>query len=139
MAYIVVVDDDLDLPGPTLSVAPTEVGWHVSSGTTQAQTAEVGISNAGSGSLTWVASEDASWLEISAPSGTAPDALTLTADPSGLYDGMVVTTTLWITSPASADHATETFRVPVGLSVGDVWREPPLVVRFRVYLPVLFR
>jgi hypothetical protein len=135
----VVVDDDLDLPGPTLSVAPTSVGWHVALGTTEAQTTSVGIYNAGSGSLGWSASEDADWLATSAIMGTAPYTLTLTADPTGLKDGTVLTTTLWITSPASTEHVTETVAIPVGLSVGDVYRIYPEGPSTLIYLPLVLR
>ncbi|MDY7079955.1 MAG: hypothetical protein SXV54_24000, partial [Chloroflexota bacterium] len=137
-AISVTVDDDLDWPGPTLTVGPGQIGWHVSAGTTQTQTAEVGISNAGSGDLGWMASEDASWLTISAITGTVPYTLTLTADPSGLAGGAVLTTTLWITSPASTDHVTETIPVPVGLMVGDVYLKQT-EKHYRVYLPVVLR
>jgi len=135
----VVVDDDLDLPGPTLSVAPTQVGWHVALGTTEVQTTSVGIYNAGSGSLDWSASEDVDWLATSAITGTAPYTLTLTADPTGLKDGTVLTTTLWITSPASTEHVTETVAIPVGLSVGDVYRIYPEGPSTLIYLPLVLR
>lgn len=55
----VIVEDDLTLPGPTLSVGPTQIGWHVSVGSTQQQNAQISISNAGDGVLTWSASENA--------------------------------------------------------------------------------
>src|SRR6185295_9343737 len=85
----VIVDDDLDLPGPTLTAGPGQVGGHVGAGTTQAQTADVSIGNAGSGALSWTASSDQPWLTISAGSGTIsaggdPATLTLTANPAGL-------------------------------------------------------
>lgn len=136
---VVTVDDDLDWPGPTLSVAPSQVAWHVSAGATQAQTAELSLSNAGQGNLTWAASEDATWLTISAVTGTVPYSLTLTADPTGLADGTALTATLWITSPASTGHTTETIAIPVGLTVGDVYREQSVLTSYEVYLPVVLR
>jgi hypothetical protein len=135
----VVVDDDLDLPGPTLSVAPTQVGWHVALGTTEVQTVTVGIYNAGSGSLSWTASEDADWLATSAITGTVPYTLTLTADPTGLEDGTVLTMTLWITSPESTDHITEIVAIPVNLTVGDVYRTYPKAPSSLIYLPLVLR
>jgi hypothetical protein len=135
----VTVDDDLNWPGPALSVGPEQVGWHVSGGTTEVQTADLGISNAGSGDLSWTAGENASWLALNATSGTVPFTLTLTADPSGLAGGTMLTTTLWITSPASTDHLTETLAVPVGLSVGDVYREYGGTTGYSVYLPLMLR
>ena len=65
----VIVDDDLDLPGPTLTAGPGQVGWHIGAGTTQAQTAQITIGNAGSAALSWTASSDQPWLTLSAPGG----------------------------------------------------------------------
>jgi hypothetical protein len=131
----VIVNDDLDLPGPALYVAPPQVTWHLAPETTTPQTAELSIHNAGDGSLNWEASEAAPWLTIGAYSGTVPFTLTLTADPSDLQEGEVLTTTLWITSPASADHLTETVAVPVRMSMGDVWSPPS----YFIYLPLILR
>jgi hypothetical protein len=135
----VVVDDDLELPGPTLSVAPTQVGWHVAAGTAEGQTEDVDIINAGAGTLEWVAEEDADWLTLNTTGGTAPATLGLTADPAGLADGTVLTTTLRITSPAGTDHLTETIDVPVSLLVGDVYHLYPGGLTNRVYLPLVLR
>jgi hypothetical protein len=135
----VFVDDDLDLPGPTLSVAPIQVGWHVATGTTTGQTEDVDISNAGSGTLDWVAEEDAAWLTLDATSGTAPSTLSLTADPADLEDGTVLTATLWITSPAATDHVTESVAIPVSLLVGDVYHAYSGAFAHRVYLPLVLR
>jgi hypothetical protein len=135
----VIVDDDLDLPGPSLSVAPTQVGWHVAAGTTAGQTDEVDISNAGGGTLDWTAEEDADWLTLDATSGTAPSTLGLTADPSGMEDGTLVTTTLRITAPAFTGHPTETVDVPVSLLVGDVYHSFPGGLLHQVYLPLVLR
>jgi len=135
----VVVDDDLDLPGPSLSVAPTQVGWHVAAGTTADQTEDVDVNNAGGGTLDWIASEDATWLSLDLTGGTAPSTLGLTADPSGLADGTVLTTTLWITAPAGTDHAEESVEIPVSMLVGDVYHEFPDFLVNDIYLPLVLR
>ncbi|MBS3784217.1 MAG: BACON domain-containing protein, partial [Anaerolineae bacterium] len=135
----VIVDDDLELPGPTLSVAPTQVGWQVATGTTAGQTEQVDINNAGGGTLDWSAEEDAAWLTLDATSGEAPATLNLTADPAGLEDGTVLSTTLRITSPAAGDHPAETMDVPVSLLVGDVYGLYPFGVNHLVYLPLVLR
>jgi hypothetical protein len=135
----VIVDDDLELPGPALSVAPMQVGWHVAAGTTADQTEEIQISNAAGGTLYWVAEEDAAWLTLNATNGTAPATLELTADPAGLEDGTVLSTTLRITSPLDTDHLTETMDVPVRLLVGDVYHLYPTGFTERIYLPLVLR
>jgi hypothetical protein len=131
----VTVDDDLDWPGPTLSVGPTLVEWQVSFGETQVQTAELSISNAGLGELDWKALHDAPWLALSALTGTVPYTLTLSADPTGIADGTAVSTTLWIAAPASA----ESVAVPVSLAVGNVYRKPHGMFDYVIYLPLLLR
>ncbi|MEZ4621246.1 MAG: hypothetical protein R2867_37885 [Caldilineaceae bacterium] len=85
----VIVDDDLSLPGPTLTAGPAPVSWHVAAESTTAQTAQISINNAGSGELTWSAASDQPWLTLDVLTGTVtadgdPLLLTITADPSGL-------------------------------------------------------
>jgi hypothetical protein len=135
----VVVDDDLDWPGPTLSVGPAQVGWHVGVEALDPQTAELSISNAGTGDLDWIASEDAPWLSISADSGTVPFTLTLTANPTGMTAGTALSTTLWIVSPESYYHTTQTVAIRVSLLVGDVWRDSPGVISNWIFLPLIVK
>ena len=61
----VYVDDDLTIPGPTLQVAPKQLGWHFDIGDTTPQTATLAIANIGSGTFDWVAGSDAPWLSFS--------------------------------------------------------------------------
>jgi hypothetical protein len=121
----VIVDDDLNLPGPTLTAGPGQVGWHIAAGTTQAQTSQITISNAGGGELDWIASSNQPWLTLSAAGGTISDdgepaTLTLTANPAGLAADTAHTATLTLTRPASGDKPAQTISIPVSLSIGDV-------------------
>ena len=136
----VIVDDDLSLPGPTLTAGPAQVGWDVPAGSTQAQTAQVSIGNAGSGDLSWTASVDAPWLSLDVISGTvtaagSPSMLTLTADPSGLAPDSTFTAHLTITGPAGAGGQPQIITIPVTLSTGDVYFVAPLPRR--LFLPVV--
>lgn len=131
------VDDDLSLPGPTLTAGPSQVSWHLAAGTTAAQTALVHIGNSGAGSLNWTASVNAPWLSINTVSGTAPYTLTLTANPSGLPDGFNGSTELTLTSPAASDHITETLTIPVNISIGNVWQSFGGAAERKVFLPVV--
>ena len=135
----VVVDDDLDWPGPTLDVGPSQVSWHVFSGTTALQTAQVRVSNAGGGSLDWFASEEAPWLSVDVMSGTAPFSLTLTVDPSGMHEGMVLSATLVITAPSSGRLPIQTISIPIGLYMGDVYRANPFIPSHWIYLPLVLK
>lgn len=118
---VVIVDDDLSLPGPTLTAAPTQLGWHVAAGETAEQSAPVTIHNGGGGALSWEAAADAAWLTLSASSGDAPATLTLTADPAGLAPGETATATLTLTNP---DAPEQTLAIPVSLTAGNAWAHP---------------
>jgi hypothetical protein len=131
------VDDDLNLPGPTLSVAPMQVARQVAQGA-PAQMTFLGIGNAGSGVITWTASASAPWLQLDANTGTAPYSLTLTLDPTGYAAGTVLTTTLTIVSPATAGHVTQTVAIPVSLLIGNIWHQYEQVVH-QLYLPIILR
>ncbi|HEX9370699.1 MAG TPA: hypothetical protein VF897_06815, partial [Roseiflexaceae bacterium] len=140
----VIVDDDLNLPGPTLTAGPAQVGWQVAAGTTQAQTAQVSVGNAGSGALSWTASSDQPWLTLSASGGTIaadgdPSTLTLTANPSGLTSGKTYSAKLTLTRPASGNEAAQTIVISVSLSIGDVWNNVESTGFGTLYLPVARR
>lgn len=141
----VIVDDDLSLPGPTLTAGPGQVSWHVEEGSTALVTADISINNAGSGNLDWNASESAPWLSLSSASGSVsangdPSTVTLTADPSGLAGGTTVSVQLTLTKPASGSSGEQTITIPVSLSIGNVWSAPPTApFENKLYLPVLAR
>lgn len=140
----VFVDDDLDLPGPTLTAGPTPLGWQVPSGSTELQTVLVSVGNAGSGDLEWTAASDAAWLSLSAAAGTVtadgdPNDLTVTADPTGLAANTTYTATLTITKPSTTTDPEQVVSIPVSLSVGDVHSVPPTDTSTAVFLPLVIR
>ena len=119
----VLVDDDLNAPGPTLTVGPTDVGWQVAAGSTTPQTAQLSIGNSGSGSLSWTAAENSSWLSLSATSGSVasdgnPATITLTADPTGLAANITYHTQVDISVAASGNIPAQKVTIPVWLTVG---------------------
>jgi hypothetical protein len=126
----VTVTDDLDLPGPTLSVGPGRVGWHVSPGTMELQSAELSVANCGGGTLSWTAASDAAWLTAQPLAGTAPSTLTLSADPSGLAPGSLNVAVLTVRRMGESAQAVA---VPVSLSVGNVWS----AARQKTHLPLI--
>jgi hypothetical protein len=143
----VYVDDDLSLPGPTLTAGPSPVSWHVGAGSTEVQTAEISINNSGSGDLNWTASEDADWLELSVITGTVtadgdPSALTLSANPSGLAEDATYSASLTVSIPASGSTSAQNVVIPVSLSVGDVRSADTQIIPSggnKVYLPTIIR
>ena len=141
--YVTVfVDDDLSLPGPTLTAGPSPVSWQVNAGSTDAVTADVSINNSGSGDLNWTASEDAAWLTTSVISGTVTadgdaSTLTLSADPTGLAEGVTYSASLTISTPASGSIPAQSVVIPVTLSVGDVHTVGPS--ESKIFLPTIIR
>lgn len=134
-SVVVMVNDDLSLPGPTLTAAPMQLGWHVEAGETAQQMANVIIHNGGDGTLSWEASVDAAWLSLSAESGEAPATLTLTADPAGVMPGETATATLTLTNP---DTPEQTLAIPITLTAGNAWAYPAGYLELLdVYLPAV--
>jgi hypothetical protein len=140
----VIVDDDLNLPGPTLTTGPDQLGWQVGEGSTQVQSAAISIGNAGSGTLNWTASSSAPWLTLDAASGGVdtgdPSILTASADPSGLAGGTIYSANITIYVAASGSTPAQKAVIPVSLSVGDVRSVPPgHFSGISLFLPLLQR
>ena len=130
----VIVNDDVAYPGPLLAVGPDQVSWQVVTGTTELQQATLDISNIGTGSLSWTASEDAAWLSLDSSSGSTPDTLTLVADPTQVPVGTPVDTVITI----EGDNG-QTLQLPVSLLIGITppWGEPDSDSMNIIYLPIL--
>lgn len=133
----VVVEDDLELPGPTLVVGPTALGWHIAPGD-PAQTSLVTVFNAGSGNMTWTAETTAPWLTLAVTDDGVPGTLTVTADPTGLAEGESYQTTIVITADPGGPAPPQTMTIPAVLAIGDVYTPPP-IERQRLYLPAVVR
>jgi len=129
----VVVQDSLDLLGPTLSASPQQFAFAFPRNPTTTQTATLNISNMGSGTLTWTANENAPWLTLGATGGSAPASLALTINPAGVSNGAGLNTIVILES--SNGPVTQTLEIPVLLSVGVLFNDP---LRY-VYLPVVLK
>jgi hypothetical protein len=134
----VVVDDDLNLPGPMLSAGPTQFAWSFTSNASPSQTGKLQLDNAGGGTLTWTAHTDALWLQLSATQGTVPFTLTLTADPISLGNATAHSGHVFFTVPPSGGQLTQTLSIPVDIAVGGSASNPPLWAK-HVYLPMIMR
>lgn len=117
----VIVNDEVDYPTATLAVGPDQVGWHLGAGSTTAPPKSVTISNSGSGTVTWTASETVPWLTLSNTSGSNSGTITVTADPTQVTAGEVAETFITITG-----NNGQTVEIPVSLLVGvsGVWFPP---------------
>jgi YVTN family beta-propeller protein len=105
-------------PGPTLTAGPTPIGWQVAAGESNPQTATLNIGNAGSGSLEFMAQSNAPWLTLSTPSGAAPAAITLTADPSIFAAGSTARATVTLTA---AGMPSQVIQIPATLYIGNTF------------------
>lgn len=121
----VVVGDDLEIPGPTLSVGPAQVAWSVPNNTRELQVARVRIANAGAGALVWSATRDSDWLRLSETQGDAPATLVLSVDPSELPMDAIYADT--ITVSGAGQQAV----VSVRLVIGEPQKRGNAAVRFR--------
>jgi hypothetical protein len=103
---------------PSLNANPSTLTFTASVGAANPPSQTISISNTGGGSaLTWTASSSASWLTISASSGTTPSPVTVSANTSGLASGSY-SGTITITAPG-APNSPQT--VPVSLTVANIW------------------
>jgi YVTN family beta-propeller protein len=114
----VIVEDNVDVPGPTLTAGPARIGWQVGVGESRFQTAALDIGNSGSGNLEFTASSSAPWLTLSTATGTAPVTLTLMADPIGFADGVTKEASIVLTAVGTPDQA---ITIPVTLSIGNTF------------------
>jgi hypothetical protein len=129
----VVVQDSLDLLGPTLSASPQQFAFAFPRNPTTTQTATLNISNMGDGALTWTASENAPWLTLGAIGGSAPASLALTINPAGVPNGASLNAVLTLQS--SNSPVTQTLEIPVLVSVAVTFDDP---TRY-VYLPIVIK
>ena len=134
----VIVDDDMNLPGPTLSVGPQQFGWSFASSADAVQTDTLTLDNVGGGSLSWTATTDAPWLKLSLASGTAPASITLTASPSGLAANTGLTGHIFLNVPASGGSLAQQMVIPVGIGVGININNPP-PPPMQLFLPLVNR
>jgi YVTN family beta-propeller protein len=125
----ITVDGNLDPQGPTLTAGPGQIGWHVSVGETQVQSAELDIGNRGSGNLQFTVSSSAAWLAASMSTAMAPTTITLFANPSGFADGSSTDTSVTLTAVGIPG---QTITIPVRLAVGNTFdagnHSPPAIV-----------
>jgi len=72
---------------PGLNVSPTDIERSTNIGSNATFTETIQISNSGTGTLEWTASEDASWLSLATRSGTGDAAVGVTINSAGLAGG----------------------------------------------------
>jgi glucose/arabinose dehydrogenase len=83
---------------PTLAVSPASLAFAAVAGGPNPAAKTISVTNAGDGSLSFTASDDAAWLSLSPASGSAPRDLSVTVNASGLSAG-TYTATVTVSGP----------------------------------------
>lgn len=89
---------------PIIGMSPTSLAFTTTQGNANPPTQGLSISNLGSGTLTWSATENAAWLAVSPSSETGNEVVTLTVTTGNLAVGTYTSTvsmTLTITAAAA--------------------------------------
>lgn len=72
---------------PVLEFSEAGVSFTAEEGSGSTQSQSVSLSSSNNGDVSFTLSDDANWLSLSPTSGTTPETITVTADPSGLPAG----------------------------------------------------
>lgn len=83
----VVIPVSLSVTAPILDLVPDTISFRVLAELGNPAPKVLAVNNAGSGTLNWAASENASWFELSSTGGSAPDSLGISLDVSGMMYG----------------------------------------------------
>ncbi len=137
----IVVGDDLNITGPTLTVAPVQLGWHFALDATTPQTATLTIANPGSGSYNWSAQANAPWLSLKPISGTAPAQIVVTVDPKLIPEQEGISSSIIVTG-TNGQQLVGVATVPVHAAFGNGYVAAfpgPEFEPINVYLPVIKR
>ena len=81
---------------PALAVTPASLSFSAAAGGADPAAKTLSVTNTGTGSLSFTASDDAPWMSVAPTSGTAPEDVTVSVDTAGLaagtYTGKVTVT-----------------------------------------------
>jgi hypothetical protein len=103
---------------PVLNLSSISASFTATLGGSSPGSQGIAITNTGAGTLSWTASKTQPWLTLSAPSGTAPSALTLNASIAGLAAG-TYTDTVTVTA-AGATGSPQTVAVTLTVAAPPV-------------------
>lgn len=95
-------DSDEVIVNPVLSVSPTSLNFTAEEEGDNPESQTFSVNNSGTGALTYTASEQESWINLTSPSGTAQGTVTVNIDISNLSDGTYAGT-ITVTSPEASN------------------------------------
>ncbi|MGZ4603860.1 MAG: BACON domain-containing protein, partial [Kineosporiaceae bacterium] len=102
---------------PVLVVSPASISFSASVGGSNPPSQSLGISNGGTGSLSWSATPGAAWLSVSPAGGTGPATATVSADITGVAAGSYSTNVT--VSAAGAQGSPQTVAVSLDVTAPD--------------------
>jgi uncharacterized protein (TIGR03437 family) len=108
----------------TIAVSPSSLQFAYTAGGTVPSAQSIQITNSGTGTLAWSATASASWLTLSAASGTAPSTLSVSISPASLSAGPYTGNIQLSATGASNSPLT----IAVSLTVGAAVVPPSLAV-----------
>lgn len=100
---------------PALATSPASLSFSAETGGSAPAAKTITVTNSGGGTLSWSATESASWLTVSPASGTNDGAVTVTPSITGLAAGTYTTDVTITAAGASGSPRT----IPVTLTVTD--------------------
>ena len=109
-------------PTPTIGLSATALSFSAVQGGSNPANKTISVSNSGSGTLNWTATENAGWLSLSPASGTGAGTISVAVNTSGLSVGTVSTP---ITIAASgATNTPQTVTVSLTMTAAAI---PPAI------------
>jgi hypothetical protein len=109
---------------PVIGLSPTSLAFTGSVGGANPAAQTVNIANTGGGTLTWSASEDASWLTVSPASGSGTGIATATVNPANLTAGTYNATITVAATGATAKSVPVTLTVTSGTTTPAIGLNP---------------
>lgn len=109
---------------PAIGFNTTSLGFAGTVGGTNPSAQTIGISNAGGGTLTWSAGDNATWLTLSPLSGTNAGAVTATVNLAGLLSGSYTATVTVTATGATAKTIPVTLTITGSTSSGTIGFSP---------------
>ncbi|MEK7401856.1 MAG: BACON domain-containing carbohydrate-binding protein [Gemmatimonadota bacterium] len=102
---------------PAIGLSTTTLAFNGNTGAASPADQTVTVSNSGGGTLSWTASDDASWLTVAPTSGGAPSTITVSVNTTGLAAG-TYTGTITV-SATGASNTPRTIGVTLTMSTSN--------------------
>jgi hypothetical protein len=105
---------------PVLTLSSTSLSFSTVQGGNAPAAQAIQITNTGSGTLTWTASDNSTWLSVSPVSGTTPGTLSVSVSPSGLLAGAYNAAITISSSAAQGSPATVAVALAISSLTGSI-------------------